>query len=209
MEYSKEFKEALSNFSPKEKDKLIFRLLRKDKILSQKLYFELIEDKTADEKRKELEDHLAEKVAYFSKNISNPKYYLVLIRKLSAEITLHVKVTSDKFGEVYLQLFLVNKILRFYRDRLERQSFEQNYKLYMYLINKIYRSLILTLKLDEDYHLDINGILQETLEPLVENGEMVRLCINNGLDFNFFQTENIPEDIAAQVRELKAEGFLR
>lgn len=209
MEYSKEFKEALSNFTPKEKDKLIFRLLRKDKILSQKLYFELIEDKTADEKRKELEDHLAEKVAYFSKNISNPKYYLVLIRKLSAEITLHVKVTSDKFGEVYLQLFLVNKILRLYRDRLERQSFEQNYKLYMYLINKIYRSLILTLKLDEDYHLDINGILQETLEPLVENGEMVRLCINNGLDFNFFQTENIPEDIAAQVRELKAEGFLR
>lgn len=209
MEYSKEFKEALSNFSPKEKDKLIFRLLRKDKILSQKLYFELIEDKTADEKRKELEDHLAEKVAYFSKNISNPKYYLVLIRKLSAEITLHVKVTSDKFGEVYLQLFLVNKILRLYRDRLERQSFEQNYKLYMYLINKIYRSLILTVKLDEDFHLDINGILQETLEPLVENGEMVRLCINNGLDFNFFQTENIPEDIAAQVRELKAEGFLR
>ena len=209
MEYSKEFKEALSNFSPKEKDKLIFRLLRKDKILSQKLYFELIEDTTADEKRKELEDHLAEKVAYFSKNISNPKYYLMLIRKLSAEITLHVKVTSDKFGEVYLQLFLVNKILRLYRDRLERQSFEQNYKLYMYLINKIYRSLILTLKLDEDYHLDINAILQETLEPLVENGEMVRLCINNGLDFNFFQTENIPEDIAAQVRELKAEGFLR
>lgn len=209
MEYSKEFKEALSNFSPKEKDKLIFRLLRKDKILSQKLYFELIEDKTADEKRHELEEHLAEKVAYFSHHISNPKYYLVLIRKLSAEITLHVKVTSDKFGEVYLQLFLVNKILRLYRDRLERQSFEQNYKLCMYLINKIYRSLILTLKLDEDYHLDINGILQETLEPLVENGEMVRLCINNGLDFNFFQTENIPEDIAAQVRELKAEGFLR
>ena len=209
MEYSKEFKEALSNFSPKEKDKLIFRLLRKDKILSQKLYFELIEDKTADEKRQELEEHIGEKVEYFSKNISNPKYYLMLIRKLSAEITLHVKVTSDKFGEVYLQLFLVNKILRSYRDRLERQSFEQNYKLYMYLINKIYRSLILTLKLDEDYHLDINAILQETLEPLVENGEMVRLCINNGLDFNFFQTEKIPEDIAAQVRELKSEGFLR
>lgn len=209
MEYSKEFKEALSNFTPKEKDKLIFRLLRKDKILSLKLYFELIETKTADEKRNELEEHLAEKVAYFSKNISNPKYYLVLIRKLSAEITLHVKVTSDKFGEVYLQLFLVNKILRLYRDRLERQGFEQNYKLYMYLINKIYRALILTLKLDEDYHLDINKILQETLVPLVENADMVRMCNNNGLDFNFFQTEKIPEDIAIQVRELKSEGFLR
>lgn len=34
MEYSKEFKAALSAFSGAEKDKLIFRLLRKDKLLS-------------------------------------------------------------------------------------------------------------------------------------------------------------------------------
>ena len=41
MEFSKEFKAALSQFSSKEKDKLIFRLLKKDKLLSKKLYFEL------------------------------------------------------------------------------------------------------------------------------------------------------------------------
>ncbi|HAI80253.1 MAG TPA: deoxyuridine 5'-triphosphate nucleotidohydrolase, partial [Chryseobacterium sp.] len=34
MEYSKEFKQALSEFSPIEKDRLIFRLLKKDKLLS-------------------------------------------------------------------------------------------------------------------------------------------------------------------------------
>ncbi|MFC6269179.1 deoxyuridine 5'-triphosphate nucleotidohydrolase [Frigoriflavimonas asaccharolytica] len=209
MEYSKEFKEALSNFSPKEKDKLIFRLIRKDKILSQKLYFELIENITVDEKRKELEDYIVEKVEFYAKNITNAKYYLKLIRELSAKITLHVKVTSDKFGEVYLNLLLVYKILEFHHVKMVRQGLEVNYKLYIYIINKIYRALILTLKLDEDLHLDINSISQKALDELVKIPDMVRLSINNGLDFNFFQTENIPEDLASQIRELKAEGFLR
>ena len=46
MEYTKEFKQALSEFSPIEKDRLIFRLLKKDKLLSKKLYFELIDPET-------------------------------------------------------------------------------------------------------------------------------------------------------------------
>jgi hypothetical protein len=208
MEYSKEFKEALSNFNPKEKDKLIFRLLRKDKILSQKLYFELIENKTTDEKRQEIDEHIAEKVEYYAK-MSNSKYYLTLIRGISAGITLHTKVTTDKFGEVFLNIFLVNEILKSRKDMFYKQGFEKNYKLYLYLINKIFRALTLTLKLDEDYYLDLDTILKETLESLKQNDDMVKLSINNGLDFNYFQTENIPEDIANQIKELKAEGYLR
>lgn len=209
MEYTKEFKEALSQFTPKEKDKLIFRLLKKDQILSQKLYFELIETKTVDEKRQELEDSISEKVNSYAKTVTNPKYFMMLMRKLSGEITLHVKVTSDKFGEVYLNLFLVNKILRLYKVRLAKQSFENNYKLYMYLINKIYRALIYTLKLDRDYFMEIDEILEETLEAIMENNSMLRISNNNSLDFDYFRTENIPENIAQIVRELKAEGFLR
>ncbi|WP_417428536.1 deoxyuridine 5'-triphosphate nucleotidohydrolase [Halpernia sp.] len=209
MEYSKEFKEALSNFTPKEKDKLIFRLLKKDKILSQKLYFELIETKTVDEKRQEIEDLLLEKISYFSKNITNPKYFLVLIRKLSGEITLHVKVTSDKFGEVYLNLFLVKSILILYKKKFSYQSFEQTYKLYLYLINKIFRSLILTLKLDEDYFMEIDEILKDILNEILDNQKMQNLCINNDLNFSYFKTEKIPKNIAEIVKDLKLQGFLK
>lgn len=209
MEYSKEFKEALSNFTPKEKDKLIFRLLKKDEILSQKLYFELIETLTADEKRQILEEEISEKMLYYAENVTNLKYFLMLVRKISGEITLHVKVTSDKFGEVYLQLFLVNKILRLYKNRLNRGSFEQTYKLYIYLINKIFRAFVLTLKLDRDYYMEIDEIAAETLKALLENPTLVKLCINNGLDFNFFQTESIPENLAEHVRDIKGSGFLR
>jgi hypothetical protein len=61
MEYSKEFKAALSAFSNIEKDRLIFRLLRKDKLLSKKLYFELIDPETTDDKRDAMEGQVKEK----------------------------------------------------------------------------------------------------------------------------------------------------
>ena len=62
MEYSKEFKTALSQLSTVEKDRLIYRLLRKDEILSKKLYFELIDEETVDQKRDAMEDLIKEKV---------------------------------------------------------------------------------------------------------------------------------------------------
>ncbi len=130
MEFSKEFKQALSEFSSKEKDKLIFRLLKKDKLLSKKLYFELIEEETTDDKRNTMESYLKERITDLSKHIGNPKYFLVLVRKLSGEITEHVKVTTDKFGDVFLNLFLVNTILE-HNDKLSRQRFDAVYKLYI------------------------------------------------------------------------------
>ena len=73
MEYSKEFKQALSEFSAVEKDKLIFRLLKKDKLLSKKLYFELIDLETVDDKRNTMEENIHEKVVLASKYIANQK----------------------------------------------------------------------------------------------------------------------------------------
>ena len=112
MEYSKEFKQALSEFSSIEKDRLIFRLLKKDKLLSKKLYFELIDPETTDDKRNAMEEIISERITEISKYVANQKYFLVLIRKLSAEITEHVKITTDKFGDVYLNLFLISHSLK-------------------------------------------------------------------------------------------------
>ena len=208
MEFSKEFKAALSQFSSKEKDKLIFRLLRKDKLLSKKLYFELIEEETTDDKRNKMESYLKERITDLSKHIGNPKYFLVLVRKLSGEITEHVKVTTDKFGDVFLNLFLVNTILE-HNDKLSRQRFDAVYKLYIYLINKIIKALIQIQKLDEDYWLEFDEILTDIDFQLHENLYLEKLCINNGLDFNWLKCENIPDHFELIVKNIKSEGFLR
>lgn len=208
MEYSKEFKAALSQFSHSDKDKLIFRLLKKDKLLSKKLYFELIDEETTDDKRNAMEAYIEERLSEISKYIGNPKYFLVLIRKLSAEITEHVKVTTDKFGEVFLNLFLVSEILE-YNDKLSKQRFDATYKLYIYLINKIFKALIQIKKLDEDYWLEFDEILSEIDSKIHDNIYLEKLCINNGLDFNWLKCENIPDHFELIVKDIRSQGFLR
>lgn len=208
MEYSKEFKTALNQLSSIEKDRLIFRLLKKDKILSKKLYFELIDEETTDQKRDQMEEIVKEKVEYAAKYISNQKYFIVLIRKISAEITEHVKVTTDKFGDVSLNLFLINQILE-YNDKLSRQRFNDIYKLYLYIINKIVKALALTKKLDEDYWMEIDQLLSTVYEKVTNNIYLEKLFINNGIDFNWFNIERIPDHFDLIIKDIKSQGFLK
>ncbi|MBK1898172.1 deoxyuridine 5'-triphosphate nucleotidohydrolase [Chryseobacterium paridis] len=208
MEYSKEFKAALSNFSSIEKDRLIFRLLKKDKLLSKKLYFELIDTETTDQKRTQMEEIIEEKVLFAAKYLSNPKYFLVLIRKISAEITEHIKVTTDKFGEVSLHLFLVNKILD-HNDKLGHQRFDNIYKLYLYLINKIIKALLTVKKLDEDYWIEFDESLEELENKILNNRYLQKLCINNSFDLNWLKSDKIPDNLDLIIKEIKAQGFLK
>lgn len=208
MEYSKEFKAALSAFSSTEKDKLIFRLLRKDRLLSKKLYFELIDPETTDDKRNTMEKDVEEKILLASKYIGNTKYFLTIIRKISAEITEHIKITTDKFGEVSLNLLMVDKILDYNTD-LSRQRFDNVYKLYIYIINKIFKSLTLIRKLDEDYWMEFDELLRSLQQKVSENHYLQKLCINNGLDLNWFESESIPENIEQIMKDIKNQGFLR
>jgi hypothetical protein len=208
MEYSKEFKAALSNFSSIEKDRLIFRLLKKDKLLSKKLYFELIDTETTDQKRNQMEEQIEERILLASKYIGNPKYFLVLIRKVSAEITEHVKITTDKFGDIYLQLFLVNKILE-HNEKLNQQRFDNIYKLYIYLINKLIKAIISIKKIDEDYWIELNDILKDIEFQIHENRYLEKLCINNSFDFDWLNTEKIPDHLDLIVKDIKNQGFLK
>ena len=208
MEYSKEFKQALSEFSSIEKDRLIFRLLKKDQLLSKKLYFELIDPETTDQKRDQMEENIREKTMLGAKYIANPKYYLVIIRRISAEITEHVKVTTDKFGEVYLNLFLVHEILE-NNDSFAKQRFDNVYKLYIYLINKIVRALLLIKKIDEDYWMEFDEILGKIDDKVHENRYLEKLFINNGIDFNWLQSENLPGNLDLIIKNIKNQGFLR
>lgn len=203
MEYSKEFKEAISNFTSSEKDKLIIRLLKKDRILSHRLYFELIDEETVDDKRNQLEEIIKTDISIAAKRYGRTKYFLPNIRKVSAKITEHVKITTDKFGEVSLNLLLVSEVFK------NLPKFGDHHKTHIYLLNKIFRAFVLTKKLDEDYFLELRDDYNEVLKTLTDSEYLTKLSINNGLDFNWFDPENIPDHIDLVVKEIKAQGFLR
>ena len=203
MEFSKEFKQAISEFSGKEKDKLIFRLLKKDRILSHRLYFELIDPENADEKRIQMENFIKTEVSVASKRYGRTKYFLTHIRKISSKITEHVKITTDKFGEVSLNLLLICETLK----NLPKSG--DHYKLYIYFLNKIFRLLILTLKLEPDYFLDLKENFEETQKGISANKSLEQLALQNGLFLSWLEPENIPEQIDLIFKQLKSEGLLR
>ncbi|QDP85632.1 deoxyuridine 5'-triphosphate nucleotidohydrolase [Chryseobacterium sp. SNU WT5] len=203
MEYSKEFKEAISNFSSQEKDKLIIRLLKKDRILSHRLYFELIDEETADDKRNQMEELIKNEVKQAAKRFGRTKYFLPSIRKISAKITEHVKITTDKFGEVSLTLLLVSETL----SHLPKTH--DHYKLYIYLLNKIFRSLVLTLKLDPDYFLDLRENYSAVHQQILGSKGLEELALHNGLFLNWLEADNIPDNIDLILKGIKAEGLLK
>lgn len=203
MEYSKEFKEAISNFTSQEKDKLIIRLLKKDRILSHRLYFELIDEETADDKRNQMETLIKEGVSVTAKKFGRTKYFLPGIRKISAKITEHIKITTDKFGEVSLTLLLISETLK----NIPKTG--DHYKLYIYLLNKIFRSLILTKKLDPDYYLDLRENFEEVQKQIIQNKSLEQLTLHNGLFLSWFDPENIPDEIDLILKGIKGEGLLR
>ena len=114
MTFSKEFKDAVCLLSTKEKDKLLLRLLKKDPILSERLKFELISKETVDDRRLILKHELLDQI---ERSSWHEKRYFTLkslhrnVRHWSSDITHHVKITSDKFGEAYLNLIMISKVL--------------------------------------------------------------------------------------------------
>lgn len=203
MEYSKEFKAAISNFTSQEKDKLIIRLLKKDRILSHRLYFELIDEETEDDKRGQMETLIKNDVEAAAKRYGRTKYFLPNIRKISAKITEHVKITTDKFGEVSLTLLLIAEVLK------NMPKTGDHYKLYIFLLNKIYRSLILTSKLDPDYYLELKEDYKAVHDLILENKRLEDLTLHNGIFLSWFKPDNIPEHIDRILKDVKAEGLLR
>jgi len=103
---------------------------------------------------------------------------------------------------------LVNTILEHNKD-LTRQRFDNVYKLYLYLINKIVKALLLIKKLDEDYWMEIDEQLESIEDKVHQNSYLEKLFINNGIDFNWLISDRIPENFDQIIRDIKKQGFLR
>lgn len=203
-----EFKEALSRLPDKEKDKLILRFLKKDVKLAQRLYFELVSTYSVEELREKMKEKIHLETQQFANTYYSPGYLMMDLRYLSGDINAHVSTTKDKIGEIELQLYMVSEILTHAKEQLEQARLGQSQKLYIYLIAKVFRMLLLLNKLHEDIRYDFKEQVEELGKRIGENDAMMRGCIYNGLDINWLTQWEIPEDLDARYKELRAMGFL-
>ena len=145
----------------KEKDRLLLRLITKDKTLADRLHFELIEDSLTIPERRE---DIAATITRTSKfNQNTPGWILMDLRNLSGDIAYHVKVTKDKIGGMELNLFMLNTFLENYSDILKTYSSRAD-TCALYIAKKAQVILNAFNKLDEDYRVDylkdVNGMLK-------------------------------------------------
>lgn len=207
--FDKEFKIALQNLSESEKDKLILRLLKRDPDLANRLYFELVDTETVEQKRQKISALVSEKVRVASEHFHSVGVLMMRVREISGYINEHVKITKDKQGEITLNLQMLIKVLTLNRIAINASKPANSYKFLIYIIARVYKILILIKGLDEDYLLEFRDDLERLGNLISSYDLLMRLCVHNGLDVNWLTHCEIPDDIAAFHKELKANGFLK
>jgi hypothetical protein len=209
MNIDSDFKAALQSLSTAEKDKLILRLLKKDVTLANKLRFELVDTASAEDKREELLQEIEDVVERIFKHNISPGHSLMRLRDLSGQITQHVAVTKDKVGEIYLNSKILCQMLQQNNERFSNESYSKTYTLYIYVVARMFKILMLIQKQHEDLHLDFKEDIVTIGQLIVNNHNIMKVAINNGLDVNWLIGFNIPNNIESIYKNLRGQGFLR
>ena len=207
--FDKEFKTAIHNLSDLEKDKLILRLLRKDLALANQLYFELVDTETVEQKREKLAKIISKKIKHANERFYSVGYLLMDIRYISGDINEHVKITKDKFGEISLNLQMLNETIEQNAFSLSHSKPQKSTKFYNYVIVRAFKILLLIDALHEDFLLDFKEDLERLGANISKNTMLLKTAKYNSLDVNRILDAEIPENIIQIHKEIKAAGFLK
>lgn len=149
----------------KEKDKLLLRLVTKDKKLVRRLIFELLEHgETREERAADLRAEIENKLPETGDKTLTPGYLLLELRFWNARITEHVQATKDKPGEVILTLFLLAEAFRRHSVMLRSFPEHRSSTFAPYVVRRISSLLKKADSLHEDYFMEYRNNLNELLE---------------------------------------------
>ncbi len=209
MVFEKEFKEAIVNLSIKEKDKLLLRLLKRNIPLANQLYFELVSTQTVEERRSELEEMVVKRVTAMSKHSSSIQDLLMKMRSLSGDITEQVKITKDKFGEISLNLLMLNEILKLNKPKISFFTRGKSQKFAVYVVARAFKLLVLIKSMHEDYLVEFKSDLAVLGELIEQNDLLNKTASHHGLNLDWLLSGEIPDNIKERQDALRKRGLLK
>lgn len=209
MQLPKELKEAISQLPSQEKDKLIFRLLKKDLVLANRLLFELVSDKTVEEQRTTVRKGLTNQIERATNLFYSAGYLNMDVRYMSGDINEHVSVTKDKFGEISLNLYMISEILKKNKNNILSQTPDKAQKFCVAVIARAFKILLLIDKMHEDYRIEFEEDLKMFGKLIGDNPYLMKTAIHHGFDVNWLISGEIPENITQIHKELRINGFLK
>lgn len=164
----KELKLEIKSLPEKEKDKLLLRLIAKDKVLTEHLHFKLLEDEhdlvRRQEELKALIDEGIE--ACWQTKRPNSKDTLLKMRKLNGSINHHFKVTKDLNSEMELRLHLLNYIPIDFEESVYSSLYKFNEKLAVYFVKTTVSMFNKYYKMHEDLQFDLKAGLNNLLDKV-------------------------------------------
>lgn len=167
MEVSNELKAAITEMPEHEKDKLLFRLLRKEPLLIKQLEHRLLGSILDVRENRE---RIRQTILH---DLRNGGYYSTLgllmmgMRAQNGSITEHVKITKDRIGEVSLTLDMVAHVLQSHADMMAKQK--KNYETFAeYMAKKAKFIWDKLSKLHPDYDAEFEEKLNFVLKTLHE-----------------------------------------
>ncbi len=158
---SKELEKEILSLPTKEKDRHLLRLIAANKLLREQMQFNLLEDESDLQWRRE--EISEENKAHLMVRYPNVVFLTKAIKKRSAAITWHRRVTKDKYGEVQLWIHWFELLLENQSSYINATSRKSDV-LRLYLVKRARHLIKLTEALHEDYRIDflagINRILK-------------------------------------------------
>jgi len=163
-----DLKQAIVEMPAKEKDRLLLRLIAKDSLLTAKLRHQLLEDDSDMlAARTELLEAIENTFARegFANWTHTPGLVMMVMRDFSGDITRHVKITKDKYGEIMLLTQLINSPFSKQRKLLMSKQ-RRGEKFATYACRKAQIVLSKLEKFEPDYYLDFEKDVNEMLSHL-------------------------------------------
>ncbi len=161
MAISEELKKAIVQMPQKEKDKLLLRLVGKDENLVQRLEFELIEQGDTIQIRRDDIKRRILKVAKMTHD--TPGWMMMDMRSFSGDISQHVKITKDKYGDIELTLYLLLTFFEYQSGMLLIHNSKSD-SCAEYIAKKTDGLLKKLNKFDPDYFVDFERDVQKLLD---------------------------------------------
>lgn len=163
---SKELEKEILAMTTKVKDRYLLRLIAKNDLLREQLEFQLVEEEGSEvERRAALKEDIIDRLS--EKNSFVTDLYRKT-RKCSAAITWHRRVTKDVYGEVELNLVLLETVLKYQQVHMSKLS-RAHEKLQVYLVKKCIAWLKLLPKLHEDFKIDFLDRFNTVLTLIYES----------------------------------------
>jgi hypothetical protein len=208
MTFDPELKKALQLLPDKEKDKLILRLLKHDLQLANRLRFELVDSDSVQDKRDHVKSRIIKRIQLATEHYYSSGYLLMDVREISGEINEHVSITKDKHGEIILNCFMILYLLKLNNNRIALEAQDKSYTLFIYIVARVFKILMLIQKQHEDLHLEFKDDIKAIGEFIGNNHNLMKIAINNGLDVNWLIQFNIPKNIIEIHKKLRKSGML-